>query len=102
MQQFHYFTNLDLSVYLIAAPFVRESAYIYSELHRLRAQKIKCAGELEISRLEGDERIQVMIKIVFVCDGNILKSPEKACKIDCLTVKQDAYYTTTIPFLKEP
>lgn len=57
MQQFHYFTNLDLSVYLIAAPFVRESAYIYSELHRLRAQKIKCAGVPEISRLEGGERI---------------------------------------------
>lgn len=55
MQHFHYFTNLDLSVYLITTPFVRESAYIYSELHRLRAQKIKCAGEPEISRLEGDE-----------------------------------------------
>lgn len=57
MQQFHYFTNLDLSVYLITTTFVRESAYIYSELHRLRAQKIKCAGVPEISRLEGDERI---------------------------------------------
>lgn len=67
MRHFHYFTNSDLSVYLIAAPFVCESAYIYSELHRLRAQKIKCVEKLEISRLEGDERIQDMIKIVFVC-----------------------------------
>ncbi len=67
MQHFYYFTNLDLSVYLITAPFVCESAYIYSKLRRLRAQKIKCAEKLEISRFEGDERIQDMIKIVFVC-----------------------------------
>ena len=43
-----------------------------------------------------------MIKIVFVCDGNILKSPEKACKINDFTKQKDTYYTTTIPFLKEP
>lgn len=67
MQHFYYFTNLDLNVYLITTPFVCESAYIYSELQRLRAQKIKCAEKLEISRFEGDERIQDMIKIVFVC-----------------------------------
>lgn len=43
-----------------------------------------------------------MIKILFICHGNILKSSGKACKIDCFTVKQGAYCTTTTPFLKEP
>ena len=43
-----------------------------------------------------------MIKILFVCHGNILKSSGKACKINDFTVCSGAYYTTTTPFLKEP
>lgn len=43
-----------------------------------------------------------MIKILFVCHGNILKYPVKVSKINSFTAKQDTYYTTTTPFLKEP
>ena len=43
-----------------------------------------------------------MIKILFVCHGNISKSPEKASKINGFTMEEGAYYTTTTPFLKEP
>ena len=43
-----------------------------------------------------------MIKILFVCHGNILRNPEKACKINDCTEGKGAYYTTTTPFLKEP
>ena len=42
-----------------------------------------------------------MIEILFVCYGNILKSSEKACKINSFMAKQGAYYTTITPFLKE-
>jgi len=40
------------------------------------------------------------IKILFVCHGNILKSPEKASKINSSVTDKGAYYTTTTPFLK--
>ena len=43
-----------------------------------------------------------MIKILFVCHGNIPKSPGKACKINGFAEWKGAYYTTTTPFLKEP
>lgn len=43
-----------------------------------------------------------MIKILFVCHGSILKSPEKANKINSSTKKKGVCYTTTAPFLKEP
>ncbi|WP_283245063.1 hypothetical protein [Qiania dongpingensis] len=43
-----------------------------------------------------------MIKIRFVCHGSILKSPEKACKINGSVADKGVYYTTTTPFLKEP
>ncbi|WP_287477372.1 hypothetical protein [Anaerostipes sp.] len=43
-----------------------------------------------------------MIKILFICHGNISKSPEKACKISGSLEQKGAYYTTTTPFLKEP
>lgn len=43
-----------------------------------------------------------MIKILFVCHGSILKSPEKASKINGFTAEKGTYYTTTTPFLKEP
>ena len=38
------------------------------------------------------------INILFVCHGNILKSPGKACKINGFTKLKGAYYTTTTPF----
>ena len=41
------------------------------------------------------------IKILFVCHGNILKSPGEACKINGFTSGYGTYYTTTTPFLKE-
>lgn len=43
-----------------------------------------------------------MIKILFVCHGNILKFPGNACKINDFAARKGAYYTTTTPFLKEP
>ena len=43
-----------------------------------------------------------MMKILFICHGSILKSPEKACKINDSTAQAGIYYTTTTPFLKEP
>ena len=43
-----------------------------------------------------------MIKVLFVCHGNILKSPEKACKINDSVADKGVYYTTTTPFFKEP
>lgn len=43
-----------------------------------------------------------MIKILFVCHGNILKCSGKACKINDFTVREGAYYTANTPFLKEP
>ena len=42
-----------------------------------------------------------MIKVLFICHGNILKSLGKASKINSLTNLKGAYYTTTTPFLKE-
>ena len=43
-----------------------------------------------------------MIKILFVCHGNILKIPGKASKINGFAKRKGVCYTTTIPFLKEP
>lgn len=43
-----------------------------------------------------------MIRVLFVCHGNILKSPEKASKINAFMKRKGAYYTTTTPFLKAP
>ena len=37
-----------------------------------------------------------MIKILFVCNGSILKSPEKACKINDFTKWKGTYYTICI------
>ena len=41
-------------------------------------------------------------RIMFVCHRSILKSPEKASKINGFTAAKGTYYTTTTPFLKEP
>ena len=43
-----------------------------------------------------------MIRVLFVCHGSILKSPEKVGKINGFAEQKGAYYTTTTPFLKEP
>ena len=47
------------------------------------------------------KQYQNNIKVLFVCHGNILKSPGKACKINGFTKQKGIYYTTTTPFLKE-
>ena len=44
-------------------------------------------------------KVYKMIKILFVCHGNILKSPGKAWKINGFKTGKGAYYTTTTPFL---
>ena len=41
-----------------------------------------------------------MIKVLFVCHGNILKSLGKASKINGFTEQSSAYYTTTTPFFR--
>lgn len=43
-----------------------------------------------------------MIKVMFMCHGSILKSSEKASKINGFVADKGVYYTTTTPFLKEP
>ena len=43
-----------------------------------------------------------MFRVLFVCHGNISKSPGKASKIKGFTKQKGVYYTTTTPFLKEP
>ena len=40
-----------------------------------------------------------MIKVLFICHGNILKSPVKASKINGFTKQKGVYYTTT-PFFE--
>lgn len=40
-----------------------------------------------------------MIKVLFVCRGNILKSPGKASKINDFMEQSSAYYTTATPFI---
>lgn len=41
-----------------------------------------------------------MIKILFICHGSILKSPEKVCKIHRFIKQIGTYYTTTTPFVQ--
>ena len=43
-----------------------------------------------------------MIRVIFICHGSILKSPEKASKINAFMKWKGAYYTTATPFLKAP
>lgn len=43
-----------------------------------------------------------IIKILFIYHGSILKSPQKASKINGSAEQKGAYYTTTTPFLKAP
>jgi len=40
-------------------------------------------------------------RIMFVCHGSILRSPEKACYINGLHRSNGAYYTTITPFVEE-
>lgn len=51
---------------------------------------------------DAHEEIEKVTRILFVCHGNILKSPGKASKINGFTKQKGAYYTTTTPFLKVP
>ena len=46
------------------------------------------------------KQVQNNINILFVCHGNILKSPRKASKINGFTEQSSAYYTTTTPFFR--
>lgn len=41
-----------------------------------------------------------MIKVLFVCHGNILKCSDKACKTNDSTAGNGAYYTNTTPFFE--
>lgn len=41
-----------------------------------------------------------MIRVLFVCHGNILKSPGKASEISGSVEQKGAYYTTTTPFFE--
>ncbi len=41
-----------------------------------------------------------MVKILFVCHGNILKNPRKARKINSLTAQIGTYYTITTHFFE--
>ena len=63
----------------------------------------KADKTLQNSALQGiSEQENFMIRVLFICHGNILKSPEKACKINDSVADKGVYYTTTTPFLKEP
>lgn len=42
-----------------------------------------------------------MTKVLFICHGSILRSPEKACYINSFYRSNGAYYTTITPFAKE-
>ena len=46
-------------------------------------------------------RASAMKNILFVCHGNILRSPEKAYYINGFHRSNGAYYTTITPFAKE-
>ena len=41
-----------------------------------------------------------MIRILFICHGSILKSPEKAYKTNDFTAGYGTYYTTLTPFFE--
>lgn len=38
-----------------------------------------------------------MIRVLFICHGSILKSPEKASKINGFMKRKGTYYTTATP-----
>lgn len=42
-----------------------------------------------------------MIGILFICHGNILRSPEKTYYINGFHRSDGAYYTTITPFVEE-
>lgn len=45
--------------------------------------------------------INAMMKILFVCHGNILRSLEKSCYINGFYRSNGTYYTAITPFAKE-
>ena len=61
----------------------------------------KADKTLQNSALQGiSEQENFMIRVLFICHGNILKSLEKACKINRFTKQIGTYYTTTTPFFQ--
>lgn len=77
---------------------------IYGKMRNLgtrlkRKNKITDYSNIAASRcLKGYDG---MTKILFVCHGNILRSPEKAYYINGFHRSNGAYYTTITPFAKE-
>jgi hypothetical protein len=61
-----------------------------------KRKMLKNAGKSSFSR-----SFVYMIKILFICHGNIMRQSEKVSKINDFSVSQGVYYTTTIPFMKE-
>ena len=65
----------------------------------------KCEKSCNIKHLRRNTGLmrsyKKMIKILFVCHGNILRSLEKACYINGFHRSDGAYYTTITPFTKE-
>lgn len=63
---------------------------------------VKSAGIMGLSQLDFEDLrgYAIMIKVLFICHGNILKSPRKASKINGFTEQSSAYYTTTTPFFR--
>lgn len=54
----------------------------------------KADKTLQNSALQGiSEQENFMIRVLFICHGNILKSLEKACKINRFTKQIGTYYT---------
>ena len=64
---------------------------------------VKSAGIMGLSQLDFEDLrgYAIMIKVLFICHGSILRSPEKACYINGLHRSNGAYYTTITPFSKE-
>ena len=58
----------------------------------------KKSSKTAIKTILGMERNR--IKILFICHGNILKSPGKARKINGSAKQKGVYYTTTTPFVQ--
>ena len=69
--------------------------------------KCLCCGNAEKQRKIKENQafirsFRYMIKVLFICHDNILKSPGKASKINGSMKQRGAYYITATPFLKEP
>lgn len=72
-----------------------KTAFSKKLLHELETRE-----KIRKIKIKNGEKIK--IKVLMICHGSILKSSEKASKINSSTKKKGVYYTTTAPFLKEP